>query len=69
MRTCDVKCEGEVQDDGTVTIIISVSGLNMGEAKSIGDRFKDPFRKIVDDVLSLGGSRPIERRDLLKRTQ
>lgn len=68
MRQCDVKCEGEVADDGSVTVTISVSNLTMAEAQAISNRAKAPFREIVHDVLSKGGTSPIDHRNLQEST-
>lgn len=68
MRSFDISCDGEQQDDGSFTLCIKVTGLTLDQAQAIGDRMKDPFRDICLDVLTKGGAIAHTRRDMLKDT-
>jgi hypothetical protein len=51
MREVEVSCDGEVFEDGSCTLTISVKNLTVAEAQAIGDRAEAPFREIVNGVL------------------
>jgi hypothetical protein len=69
MRMVDIKCECEADAAGVLTLVISAKGLSIEEAQAISDRMQEPFRVIVNDVLSEGGTVPLERRDLMEKPQ
>lgn len=50
MRHIDLSCDGEVGDDGLVTIVITATNLTMAEAQALSDRIKDPFRAMIRDI-------------------
>jgi hypothetical protein len=68
MRMVDVKCEGDIDEDGNVTLIISASNLTIAEAQAIGDKAKEPFRAIVHEVLGKGDQH-LESRDMMVKPQ
>lgn len=69
MRMCDVSCDGIIDEDGSVTLELKVTKLTLAEAQAIGDAIKGPFRAVLTDVLSKGGTVPTEHRDMLRKPQ
>jgi len=65
----DIKCEAEQQFDGSFTLLISATGLDLAQAQDIATRMADPFRTICIDVLTDGGRLPAEHRDLMRKPQ
>lgn len=55
MKVIDTACHCEVQDDDTVTLTITVTGLTIDQAMAISPRLKDPVQSVVKDVITEGG--------------
>lgn len=69
MKMFDISCEAELAEDGTMTLVIKASGLNLDQAQAISDRMKGPFREICTDILTDGGRLKAEHRDLMRKPQ
>ena len=69
MRTFDVSCDAELQDDGSFTLLIKATGLDLDQAQEIANRIKDPFRAICLDVVTDGGSGQHTIRNMMERPQ
>ena len=69
MRMFDIKCETEQQADGSFTLLISATGLDLAQAKAISERMADPFRSICMHVITDGGRLPASRRNMKDRVQ
>lgn len=69
MKMFDIKCEAEQQPDGSFTLLISATGLDLAEATDIATRMADPFRAICMDVITDGGRLKTEHRDLMRKPQ
>lgn len=65
----DIKCEAEQLPDGSFTLVITATGLDLDQAKVIADRMADPFRTICMDVITDGGRLKTEHRDLMRKPQ
>ena len=69
MRMFDIKCEAEQQADGSFSLLISATGLDLAQAQAIADRMADPFRTICMDVITDGGRLKTVNRDLMRKPQ
>jgi hypothetical protein len=55
IKTIDTACHCEVQDDDTVTLTVTVTGLTFDQAMAISPRLRDPVQSVVHDVVTEGG--------------
>ena len=69
MKTFDIKCEADQQEDGTYTLSVMVGSLDLKQAAEIAELLRVPINKIVTGVLSEGGKYETVNRDMRKPVQ